>query len=593
MATAARRVSRASPQRQRRDTSPQQLAQRVRELESVERESKRVQAKSERDKKKELADAKKRIQKEIQAATRVVQRGEKEASKIASMVRNVEQQAEQIKQSQTRQHAAFEKSVAKMKEKRGMLEADLLQKTSVIGEARGRLAHVTFAAKMLESGVIVPVDSVEGDGAATQVACEMAVKKGEESTPHVASEVSGDTCVGPPANTPSQPLNDDSQLADTADLQSDMSQTGRAHESDASSKLQSQITTCAKTESAEAGAPCKEEAHEKVGQVEQKTHGHLCAPSQMVAPVQASDSAMQTPADLRGQVNEAEKSVVDMLSRVRAVRHSEPAMRSQPPRSFSLQVPPRCSPKPSEAPVEGTRRKTSQCPTPIGPSVGADDELMSTSVLDRTSEISWEGLSDCNARARSKGSAVGTGPPSIVHSVASSAGVLMVPQGHQRSLDLRQASVPVGSICAGFRTSTPLGVRNACMPQPGVQNAMPCNPQLPAPRVRVLPPQATTPTSAIAQRQPPNTYGEVAKVMPPNGFSNRSTIHGMNYASRLSPSSPTLLMNMRSLTAPGHAVPNVKPSASVGALRIPAEPIRVPVEPIARQPLRTPIAHHN
>mmetsp|Transcript_36145 Transcript_36145/g.103992 ORF Transcript_36145/g.103992 Transcript_36145/m.103992 type:complete len:509 (+) Transcript_36145:90-1616(+) len=160
MATRARSANRrsvTSPVGRRREASPQEMAERIRELEAAEREAKKAQAKEQRQRQRELADAKKKIAKELQAASRLVQKGEREATRLTTKAEQVEKQAEQVKAKAARQHTIMEENIGRMQAKRSGLETTLNDKMSGIGEARGRAAHVAFAAKMLEEGVIVSV----------------------------------------------------------------------------------------------------------------------------------------------------------------------------------------------------------------------------------------------------------------------------------------------------------------------------------------------------------------------------------------------------------------------------------------------------
>lgn len=164
--SAARRTSPASsparpmgsPATGRREASPEKLAERVKELEAAEREAKKSQAKHQKQRQRELADAKKKVTKEVQAASRLVQKGEREATRLATKAEQAEKQSEQAKAKAARQHATVEESAGRIRAKRQGFESTLQEKVSVIGEARGRLAHAAFAAKVLESGVMVPLD---------------------------------------------------------------------------------------------------------------------------------------------------------------------------------------------------------------------------------------------------------------------------------------------------------------------------------------------------------------------------------------------------------------------------------------------------
>jgi len=161
MATPSRSPTRRAapgPAAGKKEVSPQQLAERVKELEAADKEAKKLQAKETKQRQRELADAKKKLAKELQAANRLVQKGEREAKSLTTKTDQVDKQEEQTKAKAARQQALIDEKVGKMQQKRHGIEATLHEKMSIIGEARGRLAHAAFAAKMLEAGIIVPLD---------------------------------------------------------------------------------------------------------------------------------------------------------------------------------------------------------------------------------------------------------------------------------------------------------------------------------------------------------------------------------------------------------------------------------------------------
>mmetsp|Transcript_22843 Transcript_22843/g.65666 ORF Transcript_22843/g.65666 Transcript_22843/m.65666 type:complete len:456 (-) Transcript_22843:36-1403(-) len=137
--------------------APQRLAERVRELEVAEAAARKAQAKEEKQRQREFAEAKKRVTKEVQAAARLLQKEERGVNRIATRVEQAEKQAEQAKAKASRQQTKIEESMDRLRAKRADLETTLHSMMSNVGEARGRLAHATIAAKMLEEGLIPPV----------------------------------------------------------------------------------------------------------------------------------------------------------------------------------------------------------------------------------------------------------------------------------------------------------------------------------------------------------------------------------------------------------------------------------------------------
>lgn len=151
--------NRVSPPRARpgvRAVSPEVMQARVKELEEARKEALKAKAKDERQRKKELADAKKKLSKEMQSATQQLRKGEMEANKLNAMIHRVEDQAEQAKVRFDRQKNLVDANVGKLQAKRSAMEDKLQSQAEKVGEARGRLAHVQLAAKLLEAGVILP-----------------------------------------------------------------------------------------------------------------------------------------------------------------------------------------------------------------------------------------------------------------------------------------------------------------------------------------------------------------------------------------------------------------------------------------------------
>mmetsp|Transcript_90856 Transcript_90856/g.293348 ORF Transcript_90856/g.293348 Transcript_90856/m.293348 type:complete len:399 (-) Transcript_90856:250-1446(-) len=93
--------------------------------------------------------------------SRLVDRGEMEVNKLNTVIHRVEDQAGQAKARKNKQMEMLEANVGKIEAKRCTAEEALNQKVEKVGEARGRLAHMQFAAKMLEAGVIIPTDGTE------------------------------------------------------------------------------------------------------------------------------------------------------------------------------------------------------------------------------------------------------------------------------------------------------------------------------------------------------------------------------------------------------------------------------------------------
>mmetsp|Transcript_123598 Transcript_123598/g.395366 ORF Transcript_123598/g.395366 Transcript_123598/m.395366 type:complete len:518 (+) Transcript_123598:80-1633(+) len=142
------------------DPAQAELQKRVKDLEGAIKQDQRAKVQDDKKRQKELADAKKRINKELQMAAKFVKKGEQDVSKMSNVISRIEDQAEQVKTRKTRQSDVMEEKIGSMRAKRNSTEGTLQEKVALLGEARGKLAHIQFAAKMLEHGVIIPTDGM-------------------------------------------------------------------------------------------------------------------------------------------------------------------------------------------------------------------------------------------------------------------------------------------------------------------------------------------------------------------------------------------------------------------------------------------------
>lgn len=141
------------------------MLERVGELEKYKKEEEKERRKEETQKKKDFAASKKKVQREIQSTTKDVRKGEKEATKLDGQVRKLEKQISDSFEKKSKTEEKFDEVIEVKATKQRELEKQLSIKMEETGKAGGRLAHLEFAQKMLEAGVIVstdPADSVNG-----------------------------------------------------------------------------------------------------------------------------------------------------------------------------------------------------------------------------------------------------------------------------------------------------------------------------------------------------------------------------------------------------------------------------------------------
>mmetsp|Transcript_5446 Transcript_5446/g.11860 ORF Transcript_5446/g.11860 Transcript_5446/m.11860 type:complete len:724 (+) Transcript_5446:202-2373(+) len=144
-----------SPSTQKQQPPPEQLAAKIKELETARKEDQKAKVQQEKQRKKELADAKKKITAEMRAATKIVKRSEMEVNKLSTAIHKVDDSVGQAKVKKNKTLEQMDANSAKMITKRQTFEEKLKSEVEKVGEARGKLAHIQFAAKMLEAGVIV------------------------------------------------------------------------------------------------------------------------------------------------------------------------------------------------------------------------------------------------------------------------------------------------------------------------------------------------------------------------------------------------------------------------------------------------------
>lgn len=142
--------------------SPEQMLERVGELEKYKKEEEKERRKEEMQKKKDLVASKKKLVREIQTTSKDMRKHEKEANKLQTQVRKIETQMNDSMEKRAKTEEKFDDVIQSKSSKQRELERLLTEKMEETGLAEGRLAHLEFAQKMLEQGVIVSTDPADG-----------------------------------------------------------------------------------------------------------------------------------------------------------------------------------------------------------------------------------------------------------------------------------------------------------------------------------------------------------------------------------------------------------------------------------------------
>jgi len=132
------------------------LLERVTELERSMKQEDRTKKREEKQRAKDMSEARKRISKEMTTVSRLVRSTSVEVAKLEGQISRADKQKEQLSQRKIRQDNSMQMNFKKVEDKHAKLETSLLEKTEKMGEAKGRLAHVEFVAKMLELGIVIP-----------------------------------------------------------------------------------------------------------------------------------------------------------------------------------------------------------------------------------------------------------------------------------------------------------------------------------------------------------------------------------------------------------------------------------------------------
>jgi len=108
--------------------------------------------------KKDLAASKKRLAREIASTKGNVRKKAMEVAKLKQNLGKLEKQ--QLDNSQKKQATTIriDEVMQKAEQKRNATEAELQEKIGQVGESRGTLAYLEYAAEMLEKGIVLPKD---------------------------------------------------------------------------------------------------------------------------------------------------------------------------------------------------------------------------------------------------------------------------------------------------------------------------------------------------------------------------------------------------------------------------------------------------
>lgn len=196
------RSASTSPSRPRRNASPrqvlakkqqlepEQLLARVQELESFKKVEEKEKKAQELAKKKELMAAKKKLTKEIQSATKEVRKHEKEANKLSSQLKKLHTQEMEADAKKQRATGKIDEQNQRYEKKKSSTEEDLNKKIEYTGAATGKLAHLEYAQRMLEQGIVVDLDNMKSGNRLQNGEESMVAIEDEPYREEVAEEVS-------------------------------------------------------------------------------------------------------------------------------------------------------------------------------------------------------------------------------------------------------------------------------------------------------------------------------------------------------------------------------------------------------------------
>jgi len=138
---------------------PKELEDKVKELEKYKREEEKAKMKEEAQRFKELKHAKKSLQAEIGKTKRVAKKKEGEVAEVTKVCDKLQDQTSMSHDKQIRMDEKFKEHIETVTTKQSEHKTDMTQKMDDIGYVKGRLAHLNFALKSLESNMIVPFES--------------------------------------------------------------------------------------------------------------------------------------------------------------------------------------------------------------------------------------------------------------------------------------------------------------------------------------------------------------------------------------------------------------------------------------------------
>lgn len=135
--------------------NPEQLLDKVKELEKYRQEEEKDRKRQEQQRRKEFQSAKKYLAKEIQDASRMKKKSEMEVGKVERSLSRVAQLGNQAKDKKAREVRTIDSEADKMQARRQELEMAREDKMAEMGEARSRLKNAELANRMLELGVLM------------------------------------------------------------------------------------------------------------------------------------------------------------------------------------------------------------------------------------------------------------------------------------------------------------------------------------------------------------------------------------------------------------------------------------------------------
>lgn len=139
---------------------PKELMDKVHELEKYRKEEVKERKAHDQARRKEMMAHKKKLTRELQACAKEVRKRESEVGKLQRTLNKNEQQQEQSLGKKMREVEKVDDALSKLKRKHDETEQQLHLSTSAAGEAKGRMAHIEFAQRMLDQGVVLDTGHV-------------------------------------------------------------------------------------------------------------------------------------------------------------------------------------------------------------------------------------------------------------------------------------------------------------------------------------------------------------------------------------------------------------------------------------------------